>query len=97
MKREKDVQKFEKELSQYRPVSGKNKEKINSVVKKAREKKSINLRINKHDLILLKKRAEQEGIPYQTLVSSILHKYLTEQLVEQKDIVKSVQLLKHAS
>jgi len=42
MKLKKDEQKLEKELSRYRPVSEKNKEKIHSVVKKVREKKSIN-------------------------------------------------------
>jgi len=94
MKLDKFEQKVEDEISEYRSVSKKNKDKVDSIINKANQKKSINLRINNNDLVLLKKRAEQEGIPYQTLVSSILHKYLTEQLVEQKDIVKSLQLLK---
>jgi len=94
MKLDEFEQKVEDEISEYRSVSKKNKDKVDSIINKANQKKSINLRINNNDLVLLKKRAEQEGIPYQTLVSSILHKYLTEQLVEQKDIVKSLQLLK---
>ncbi|MBN1999361.1 hypothetical protein JW935_17515 [candidate division KSB1 bacterium] len=42
-------------------------------------------------------KSEQEGIPYRTLISSFLHKYLTDQLVEQKNILKSMQLLKYGS
>ncbi len=39
--------------------------------------KRINIRISSHDLALLQRRALEEGIPYQTLVSSILHKYVS--------------------
>ena len=35
----------------------------------------INIRMNAYDLNHIKRRAAQEGIPYQTLISSILHKY----------------------
>lgn len=45
--------------------------------------KRLNIRISKHDLEALKIRALEEGMPYQTLVSSILHKYTTGRLVEQ--------------
>lgn len=43
----------------------------------------MNIRISKKDLNALKVKALEEGIPYQTLVSSIIHKYLSGQLVER--------------
>ena len=39
--------------------------------------KRINIRISSRDLEALQRRALEEGIPYQTLVSSILHKYVS--------------------
>jgi len=39
--------------------------------------KRINIRISSRDLLAIQRRALQEGIPYQTLVSSILHKYVS--------------------
>lgn len=39
--------------------------------------KRINIRLSGRDLDAIQKRALQEGIPYQTLVSSILHKYVS--------------------
>jgi predicted DNA binding CopG/RHH family protein len=42
----------------------------------------INIRISSRDLAALQKRAVQEGIPYQTLVASILHKYVSGRLRE---------------
>jgi predicted DNA binding CopG/RHH family protein len=35
----------------------------------------INIRISASDLEALQKRALLEGVPYQTLISSVLHKY----------------------
>ena len=40
----------------------------------------INVRISKRDVEALKTKALEEGIPYQTLVTSILHKYVTGNL-----------------
>ena len=42
----------------------------------------INIRLSSKDLRGLQKRAFAEGIPYQTLVASILHKYLEGRLHE---------------
>ncbi len=45
--------------------------------------KRINIRISTRDLVALQRRAAKEGIPYQTLVSSILHKYAAGNLQEK--------------
>lgn len=41
-----------------------------------RKDKRMNIRISERDLKNLKKKALEEGIPYQTMVSMVLHKYL---------------------
>ncbi|MBI4308788.1 MAG: antitoxin [Candidatus Omnitrophica bacterium] len=42
----------------------------------------LNIRISSHDLESLQKIAIEEGLPYQTFVSSLLHKYVIGRLVE---------------
>lgn len=42
--------------------------------------KRINIRISNRDLTAIQSKAFEEGIPYQTLVSSILHKYISGSL-----------------
>ncbi len=42
--------------------------------------KRINIRISSRDLEKLQKRATKEGIPYQTLIASTLHKFVTGKL-----------------
>lgn len=44
--------------------------------------KRMNIRISERDLKKLKIKALQEGIPYQTMVSMVLHKYVTGKLRE---------------
>lgn len=44
----------------------------------------INIRISSRDLQALKMRALSEGIPYQTLIASVLHKYVDERLVDRE-------------
>jgi predicted DNA binding CopG/RHH family protein len=45
----------------------------------------MNIRISPNDLRRLKIKAMEEGMPYQTLVSSIIHKYLIGRLQEQRE------------
>ena len=42
----------------------------------------MNIRISKRDVELLKAKALEEGLPYQTFVTSILHKFITGKLKE---------------
>ncbi|MGA1839116.1 MAG: CopG family antitoxin [bacterium] len=85
---------IEKDILKYKKVSSSKIAKIERIIQKANEKKNISLRLNSQDLDQLKLKAEKEGIPYQTLISSIIHKFVTDQLIDQKDIIKSLQLLK---
>ena len=61
-----------REVGRYRKVA-------EATFKKDRR---INIRLSSKDLAALQKRALQEGIPYQTLVASILHKYVSGRLRE---------------
>lgn len=43
----------------------------------------INIRISSKDLRSLQKRALSEGLPYQTLIASLLHKFVEGRLLER--------------
>ena len=46
------------------------------------EQTKMNIRISRIDLEKIKERAAREGLKYQSLVKSVLHKYITGQLIE---------------
>ena len=44
----------------------------------------VNLRVTERDFNLAHSRAREEGMPYQTLLSSVIHKYLSGRLTEKR-------------
>ena len=50
-----------------------------------KKERRVNIRISRKDLEGIQKRALEEGIPYQTLIASILHKYVSGRLVESRE------------
>ena len=49
----------------------------------------VNIRLSSADLNDIHVKALEEGIPYQTLIASVLHKYVTGRLAEQPSSIKS--------
>ncbi|MDK9716875.1 MAG: hypothetical protein OEL57_03085 [Trichlorobacter sp.] len=43
----------------------------------------VNIRLSTPDLMDIQEKAAEEGLPYQTLIASILHKYVSGKLVEK--------------
>jgi predicted DNA binding CopG/RHH family protein len=61
----KSVPNIKKELAYFREVARASSART----------KSINLRLSERDLHRIKVKAAEEGVPYQTLLSSLIHKY----------------------
>ncbi len=60
----------------------------------------VNLRLNPDDVEKIREKADREGIPYQTLIGSVLHKYATDQFFDEKlvqDLVRRIATKKIAS
>ena len=74
------------ERDEWRPVGNRVKEleRYRGYARETFKKDArVNIRISKKDLDSLQKKALEEGIPYQTLMASVLHKYLNGRLVEK--------------
>lgn len=75
------------EKDEWKSIKGKKKEisryqqAANSTFKKDSR---VNIRMSSKDVHAIQAKALEEGIPYQTLISSILHKYVTGKLTEKK-------------
>lgn len=67
----------ESDKIKFRPVSSLEKKRLQAAAKATLDKiRNINIRLTEADLYGLKVKAIEEGIPYQTLAASILHKYV---------------------
>ena len=70
-------------IKKWRPVKNikQEKEKAMAAARNTLKKdKRINLRLTQKDYQQIQIKAIEEGIPYQTLISSIIHKYLNGSL-----------------
>jgi predicted DNA binding CopG/RHH family protein len=71
------------ERGEWQPVSKKEFEKTMAVARQAvlntrkiRKNKAISIRISEKDLEGIRKKAAEQGMPYQTLITSVLHRYI---------------------
>ncbi|QLY24230.1 hypothetical protein [Bdellovibrio sp. KM01] len=71
MKKEYDLKKLKKKPAKSIP-----KEDVNKTL--------LSVRLNTNDLIDIKTEAERLGIPYQTLIGSILHRFINGELIDRK-------------
>jgi predicted DNA binding CopG/RHH family protein len=75
------------ENDEWQPVKDFNQQK-NIAIEAARntlkKDKRINLRLSQKDFRQIQIKAVEEGIPYQTLISSIIHKYLNGSLLPRQ-------------
>ena len=84
-KEEKEIQKAFESGELKKSKNSKKQIEQHKVIAEATFKKDarINIRLSSRDLRSLQARALKEGIPYQTLVSSVLHKFVDGQLIEK--------------
>lgn len=90
----KEEQIIEDNLENYKSVSGEKRNRIESIIEKTRKNKAISMRMSSFDLDLLKEKAQREGMPYQTLLNTIVHKYVTNQLVDKNEVIKTITMMK---
>ena len=65
--------------------SKKEKEIIKATAEKTfRKDRRVTIRLYDHDLKGIQKKAMEKGIPYQTLISGMIHQYVEGDLVESK-------------
>lgn len=86
MKKKHTLDKVEEQLiteykrGAFRPVKNQaiaKKEAMEAARRYRRKDARINIRLSAADLEMLKRRATEEGLPYQSLIASILHKYVS--------------------
>ena len=78
-------QHIEDSLGEYQPAAAAEKEHI---LRTAAKTRTISLRINETVLESIKRKAAEEGIPYQTLISSVLYKFSSNRLIDDVAIRK---------
>jgi len=75
------------ERGEFKPVKDQKKAKrtaVQAAKRYTRKDARINIRLSSADLEMLKQRAVEEGLPYQSLIASVLHKYVSGSMLSEK-------------
>lgn len=75
------------ERGEFKPVKDQKAAKgaaVQAAKRYMRKDARINIRWSTADLEMLRRRAAEEGLPYQSLIASVLHKYVSGQAVSGK-------------
>ena len=77
------LQDFEREEFKRLRNFKQEKQRLENAARKTLQKGArVNIRVSGRDLERIRKRAAAEGLPYQTLIASVLHKFVTGRLKE---------------
>ena len=71
-----------------RPLDPKRGAELRAAAENTFKNARANIRINEGDMLELRRLAEQSGIPYQTLITHVLHLHVTNQLVNIQEVKK---------
>ena len=85
--RELEAEQAEYEAVEYVAVEKPEEEIANfkaTVLANVKQKKAINIRALESDIIKIKSKALSKGIPYQTLINSVIHQFANDKLLEAK-------------
>jgi predicted DNA binding CopG/RHH family protein len=85
---------IEKHAEEFVPIPPKTRKKIEKIIKKAKKTRNVNLRMADYVLEELKLKASLEAIPYQSYINSILHRYVTGQLVDRSRVIELLTIKK---
>ncbi len=69
-----------RQISNFKKEAKRYQEAARETLKK---NKRVNIRMTERDLVQIQKKAIDEGLPYQTLIASVLHKYINGHLIEK--------------
>ena len=82
-----EEQLYEKHFDEYIPGTANDRDNLiqaarNTITEIENKTERMNIRVTKSDMLALRDAARNEGLPYQSLVTSILHKYTTGKLID---------------
>ncbi len=85
-KEEKDlIQAYEEGKMKLSTPTKKDRDTIKTTAENTLKKeKRITIRMYDHDFVGIQKKAMEMGLPYQTLISSIIHRYIEGEFISKK-------------
>ena len=98
LKRERLVsfEEIEESSEEWVSASEETREHLRRIVERSKKNEAITLRMSSFDLSRIKEMAAEQGMPYQTPINVIVHKYVTNRMYEKDEVLKTLRVAKDA-
>jgi predicted DNA binding CopG/RHH family protein len=91
-----EEQEIENSIDQWVPASEETREKLRRIAERSKKNEAISIRMSSFDLQRIKAMAAEQGMPYQTLINVIVHKYVTNRMYEKDEVLKTLRVAKES-
>jgi predicted DNA binding CopG/RHH family protein len=91
-----EEQEIEDSIEEWVPASDETREQLRRIAERSKKNKVISIRMSSFDLSRIKEMAAAQGMPYQTLINVLVHKYVTHQMYEKDEVLKTLRVAKEA-
>jgi predicted DNA binding CopG/RHH family protein len=91
-----EEQEIEESIDLWVPASAETRTRLHAIAERSRKTEAISLRMTSFDLSRIKEIAAEQGLPYQTLINTLLHKYVTNQMLERREVIKTLQAVRQS-
>lgn len=88
---------IEDSIEEWVPASEEAREHLRRIAERSKKNEAISIRMSSFDLSRIKEIAAEQSMPYQTLINVLVHKYVTNQIYEKDEVLKTLRLVKEAS
>lgn len=91
-----EEQEIEDSIEEWVPASEETRERLRRIAERSKKNEAISIRMSSFDLSRIKEIAAEQGMPYQTLINVVLHKYVTNQMYDKDEVIKTLRAAKEA-
>ena len=91
-----EEQEIEDHAEEWVPASEEARKNLRRIAERSKKNEAISLRMSSFDLTRIKAMAAEQGMPYQTLINVLVHKYVTNQMYEKDEVLKTLRVAKEA-
>ena len=91
-----EEQEIEDSIEKWVPASEETREHLRQIAERSKKNEAISIRMSRFDLSRIKEMAAEQGMPYQTLINVLVHKYVTNQMYEKDEVLKTLRVAKEA-
>jgi len=91
-----EEQEIEDSIETWVPAGQETRDHLQRIAERSKKNEAISIRMSSFDLSRIKEMAAEQGMPYQTLINVVIHKYVTNRMYDRDEVLKTLRVAKES-